>query len=59
MSQRVTVPIGATGDREPEAYLIAWADAADRFGTRDLHMQHKFAMADLKAVLLRHRIIAQ
>ncbi len=47
------------GEREPEAYLIAWAAAADRFGSRDLHMQHKPAKDDLRAVLRQHGIIAQ
>jgi hypothetical protein len=59
-SRNVSVPhCRDFGAREPEAYLIAWAAAADRFGSRDLHMQHKPAKDDLRAVLREHGIIAQ
>ena len=41
------------GEREPEAYLIAWSEAATRFPTREQHMQYRPALADIRAVLQR------
>ena len=50
--------IGNFGEREPEAYLIAWADAAPKFATRDSHMSYCPSMAEVAAVLQRHSSIA-
>ena len=48
---RVLNAIGIFGEREPEAFLIAWADAAHRFSTRAAHMRHMPSHQDAREVL--------
>lgn len=44
--EQLAVHCASFGEQEPEEYSIAWADAAARFPTRDLHIQHKPVLAD-------------
>lgn len=41
------------GHREPEAFLIAWAEAAHRFTDRAAHMQHRPHVHAVQAVIQR------
>ena len=50
---RVLNATGIFGKHEPEAFLIAWADAAHRFSTRDAHMRHVPSHQDVREVLQR------
>ena len=50
---RVSNAIGIFGKQQPEAFLIAWADAAHRFSTRAAHMRHMPSHQDVREVLQR------
>jgi len=41
------------GPREPEAYLIAWAEAASSFTDRASHMRHRPSIAAVREVIVR------
>jgi uncharacterized protein YciW len=55
---RVLNATGMFGKREPEAFLIAWADAAHRFSTRAAHMKHMPSHQEVREVLQRSSVMA-
>jgi hypothetical protein len=44
------------GQREPEAYLLAWAEAASRFTDRAAHMRHRPSIADVRDALAKYAL---
>lgn len=45
---------GTFGQREPELFLLAWADAADKFESRALHMKFKPQVTDMQRALHKY-----